>query len=144
MEVKRLKYINKLELNQIMQIWLTSNLEAHDFIEPSYWSNAVDDVRTQIASANVYIVKKDNAIVGFTGLVGNYIAGIFVAHKYRCSGIGKAIVMALKEDHSELDLGVFVKNIAAIKFYQANNFTIIAKSFDAETGEQELHMKWSK
>lgn len=144
MIVKHLTQIKKPELDQIMHLWLTSNLEAHDFIDPSYWSNAVDAVRSQIATADIYVAKENEAIIAFAGLVGNYVAGIFVAHQYRNQGIGGAIITALKQDYSALELNVFTKNSAAVKFYQKHDFSIAVKSIDTATGEQELQMKWHR
>ena len=33
------------DLEEVMQIWLTANMEAHDFIDSSYWKSHFEEVR---------------------------------------------------------------------------------------------------
>ena len=32
------------DLEEVMQIWLTANMEAHDFIDSSYWKSHFEEV----------------------------------------------------------------------------------------------------
>ena len=38
----------KSDLDALMQIWLKGNLDAHDFIDPSYWHDNYELVKKEI------------------------------------------------------------------------------------------------
>ena len=65
---------------RVASIWLDANREAHDFIPDSYWLGHLEEVRTALAQAEVYVFADEtrSEILGFIGLQGDYIAGIFV------------------------------------------------------------------
>ena len=57
------------DLDRVMQIWLESNLQAHDFIPEAYWRGQYGNVRQMIPAAEVYVCEVRRQIVGFIGLV---------------------------------------------------------------------------
>ncbi len=61
-----------------MQIWLDTNISAHKFIDSSYWKDNVEAVREMMPQATIYVYEHKEKIQAFAGLMGNYIAGIFV------------------------------------------------------------------
>lgn len=132
------------DLDTIMKIWLETNIEAHDFINKSYWQENYAVVKELLPDAAIAVYEDNNVIQGFTGLMGNYIAGIFVNADSRSKGIGKALLDYIKADNSELLLHVYKKNIHAVKFYQRESFVVIEEKVDENTGEAELVMKWSR
>lgn len=129
------------DIERIMQIWLMSNIHAHDFIEETYWKNQYDNVKTMIPEAEVYVCDKSAQIVGFIGLSDNYIAGLFVSPESQCQGIGKRLLEYAKRIKPELYLNVYQKNKRAIQFYQKEGFTKESESIDEHTGEREFIMK---
>ena len=50
--------INKLE--EVMKIWLETNIDAHDFICKEYWIKNYDLVRELLKEADVYIFEEDD------------------------------------------------------------------------------------
>lgn len=74
-----------------MKLWLSGNVDAHPFIPKEYWESNFSMVEEQILQAEVFLCETDGEIQGFIGIVGNYIAGIFVDKKYRSLGIGKQL-----------------------------------------------------
>lgn len=128
-------------LKKLGDIWLSSNIYAHDFIDKNYWIDNYNDVIEAFKDAEIYIYKKDKEIVGFVGLVDNYIAGIFVAENSKNQGIGSKFINFLKREKEELTLKVYKENIKAVKFYNKHSFKIINQGED-ETKNIEYTMSW--
>lgn len=139
--------IRKLEekdINEVMNIWLETNIKAHNFVPEQYWENNIENVKNEILKAEVYVYEKEKKIVGFVGIVKDYVAGIFVTKDMQNNGIGKQLINKCKEKHNELTLEVYEKNKNAINFYKKEGFYIISQNIDDQTKEIELCMKWNK
>lgn len=139
--------IRKLEekdVNEVMKIWLKTNIRSHNFISEEYWKNNFNNVKSAILEADTYVFEQDNEIVAFVGIVDGYIAGIFVKESMQSKGIGRKLIEYCKLIYPELSLKVYKNNERAIKFYQREKFEIIEESFDEENKEIELLLKWFK
>lgn len=65
------------DLDAIMEIWLSSNLDAHSFVGRQYWQEQLSAVRAAIQDAEVYCyIATNDTIAGFIGLTGDYLAGL--------------------------------------------------------------------
>ena len=86
------------DLDIIMQIWVETNIQAHNFIPKEYWINNYDMVKNMLPQAEVYVYEDDetNQIDGFIGLADDYIAGIFVRNGVQSKGIGKQLLDYMK------------------------------------------------
>jgi len=136
-----IREFKETDLNSIMRLWLETNITAHNFIDENYWIGNYDQVRQMMLKATIYIYE-ENSIKGFTGLSGNYIAGIFVESNSRSKGIGKALLDHIKERNKELFLHVYKKNKRAVRFYLREGFVIDNEQIDKNTNEIELVMRW--
>lgn len=135
--------MNKLE--EVMRIWLETNIDAHDFIDKKYWIQNYDLVKELLKEADVYIFEENNIIKGFVGIVeNNYIGGIFVKKNYQREGIGKKLIDFCKNKYSYLTLHVFKKNHKAINFYNKNDFMILEELINEDTKESEYLMTFRK
>lgn len=132
------------DAEQVMQIWLRGNEDAHDFIPKEYWRSNYTEVEEQILQAEVFVYEVNNEIQGFIGIIDSYIAGIFVKNSCRSRGIGRQLLEYVKQTHDTLSLGVYKKNKRAVLFYLREGFSIISEGFDKDTGEKEYTMIWSK
>ncbi|MDU5335163.1 GNAT family N-acetyltransferase [Enterococcus sp.] len=130
------------DLESIAAIWLESNLETHDFIDKNYWLMNYQNVKEMLPTAKIYAYFHNGKIVGFLGLINEYIAGIFVLKNYRSLGIGTQLLDFVKSENFTLTLNVYQKNQRAVQFYLRQGFTILKKENDIETNEIELLMKW--
>lgn len=65
------------DINEVMQIWLNTNIQAHSFISPDYWQSKFDVVKEMLPLAEIYVHEVDNTnqIDGFIGLNNDYILG---------------------------------------------------------------------
>lgn len=131
------------DLDSVMKLWLDTNIAAHDFVDESYWRGNYDSVREMIPAATIYVYE-DGSIMGFTGLIEKYIAGIFVDQSSQSKGIGKSLLNYIKERYEELTLHVYKNNTRAVNFYLREGFVIEREEIDENTNQMELGMKWSK
>ena len=132
------------DLTEVMNIWLETNIQAHDFIPESYWTGNFEMVKEMLPSAELFVYLNDSgAIEGFVGLSGGYIEGIFVRKPSQSKGIGKKLLDHIKEHNEQLALSVYQKNEGAARFYVREGFRIQSQKTDENTGENEFFMVWT-
>ena len=134
------------DLTAVMQIWLNTNIKAHNFIDSKYWTDNYDMVKNMLPHSEIYVHENDvtKQIDGFIGLNDNYIEGIFVEQAVQSKGIGKQLLDVVKNIKSSMSLRVYQKNTRAISFYQREQFFIQSRSTDDNTNEKEFIMTWGK
>lgn len=96
------------------------------------------------ARAEVWVFETEARaeISGFIGLLGDYIAGIFVRREARSGGVGRQLLDHVKTSRGQLRLQVYRKNLRAAAFYRREGFRVLEEGVDPETGEAELLMEW--
>ena len=138
-----IRKLQKVDINMVSDIWLKTNLEAHDFIPGQYWTSNYEAVKKMLPQAEVYVYEDNKIIQGFVGVRDEYIEGIFVSGKMQSHGIGKALLDYIKDKKARLQLNVYQKNVRAMSFYQREGFTIQSEGLDEFTGEKEYVMEWN-
>lgn len=136
-----IRKLQKADTDQVMQIWLNGNVEAHPFVPKDYWVSNYEMVREQLLEADVFVYEADKEVQGFIGLVDSYIAGIFVDKKYRSMGVGKQLLEYAKKQSPALSLNVYQQNRRAVEFYLREGFLVDTEGIDEETGSAELTMR---
>ena len=141
-----IRQYNEDDIDAVMQIWLDTNIRAHNFISSGYWWINFDMVREMLPHAEIYVHEDDctKQIDGFIGLNDDYIEGVFVKETMQSKGIGKQLLNHAKEFKSKLKLSVYQENEKAIKFYLCEKFSIQSESVDDNTGEKEFIMVWNR
>lgn len=141
-----IRQFKKNDLSAVMQIWLDTNIKAHDFIPKEYWENNYEIVKEILPDAEIYVHVDDTAgfIDGFIGLTDNYIAGIFVKEDKQSKGIGKKLLNYVKNIKPNISLSVYQKNTKAVRFYKREQFKIVSENVDDITNEKEFIMEWNK
>lgn len=134
------------DLSEVMQIWFDANVKAHNFIPKKYWLDNYAAVKEILPKAEVYVYEDDyqHLIMGFVGLTGNCVAGIFVKEYAQSKGVGKHLLDYVKTIKTYLDLSVYQKNIRAVSFYKREQFIIQSENIDHSTNEKEFIMSWNK
>lgn len=118
------------DLNAIMEIWLSSNLDAHSFVGRQYWQEQLPAVRAAIQDAEVYCyIATNDTIAGFIVL--------FVASKYRQQGISSQLLVFVQGYHQQLTLDSYPQNQRAVAFYHRHGF--VTSQQDATN----VHMTWT-
>ena len=133
------------QLDELMKIWLETNIDAHSFIPKEYWIDKAPLVRKLLPSSDIYVFKECNTIKGFIGVIENgYIAGIFIKKEYQREGIGNKLIDYIKSKYENITLDVYNKNEKALNFYYKNNFKILDSKIDEETKELEYTLFYNK
>ena len=158
------------DTDRLCEIWLYSNLDAHNFIPEKYWRDNLPLVRESLKEAEIYVFEYEDisGFIGLTELIGvdfepkddprlrkddpviprksgvKYIAGLFVDASKRSKGTGKALLDFAKRKNDCLYLSVYEKNPRAVSFYLREGFEIIKENIDEATGEKELQMCFIK
>ena len=137
-----IRALQAADLAGVAEIWLNTNLTAHDFVPAQYWRDHFEEVTQALPLAEVYVYEEQGEIQGFIGLSGSYIAGIFVRGQTQSRGIGGQLLRYAKARKKRLELRVYQKNARAIAFYRREQFQIEGEGLDGETGEKEYCMVW--
>lgn len=144
MEVIMIRRMKDGDINRVMDIWLESNIDAHHFIEESYWRDNYSLVCQAILESEVYVYEYEGEILGFAGVTKDYVSGIFVDSDFRSMEVGKRLINHVKNLHSQLELHVYAKNVKALRFYEREGFILEEFRIDKSTNEKECLMKWAK
>ncbi|MCC6123303.1 GNAT family N-acetyltransferase [Weissella cibaria] len=142
--ITKLNSFSDRDLEQLAQIWLNGNLQAHSFIPAQYWKNQFVNIKKMLLEANIFVYRNNETIIGFLGELDGYIAGLFVDMNYRNQGVGSRLINYLKQINDKLTLSVYVDNINAVNFYENKAFIIDSVGMDTETDSKEYHMIWEK
>ena len=130
-----IRELQKADITKVADIWLDTNIKAHNFISAQYWESNYELVKEMLLQAEVYVCERNGEIQGFIGLNGDYIEGFFVCDRLQSQGIGKLLLDFVKESRTQLSLNVYQKNTRAIHFYQR-------EGLDEATGEKDYVMTW--
>ena len=137
-----IRMFDACDLDQVMELWLNGNIEAHDFIPRNYWESNAPMVREQLLQAEIYVYETDGKILGFVGLQGDYLAGIFVDRHARSMGIGGQLIHYVQKIRRTLILNVYRKNQSAMEFYLREGFSVLSEDIDEATGETDIVLSW--
>ena len=137
-----IRKLQEADINRVADIWLDTNVKAHDFISSQYWLGNFEAVKGMLPQAEVYVYEENGSILGFVGLNGDYIEGIFVWSEAQSRGIGKQMLDFVKGMKQQLRLNVYQRNVRAVTFYQREHFEIQSEDTDENTGEREYSMIW--
>ncbi|WP_378956806.1 N-acetyltransferase [Pelosinus sp. sgz500959] len=137
---------NKNELDEVMNIWLNTNIDAHDFIPKDYWIKNYNVVKEQyIPIAKTFVYKENNIIIAFISIIeASFIGALFVKKEYQRQGIGLKLINHCKTLYPILKLAVYVDNINSVKFYKRCNFKVKAEQDNESSGFKEYIMSWDK
>lgn len=137
-----IRSLRKTDIDKVAEIWLDTNIKAHDFIPIQYWQDNFNMVKDMFLQAEIYVYENGQTIQGFIGMENDYIAGIFVSSEAQSQGIGKLLLDFVKNRKEKLRLNVYQKNTRAIHFYQREGFKIQYENLDKNSGEKEYVMTW--
>ncbi len=141
-----IKPLEDSKIKEVMDIWLKTNLTAHNFINGQYWIDKYDVVINEyIPISRTFVYDEDHVIKGFVSIMDNsFIGALFVLEDYQGKGIGKKLIDYCKSLHQDLGLGVYKENKKAVNFYNYCGFRIAKEQSNEETGFVEYIMKWEK
>lgn len=128
------------DLGDVMDIWLTSNIQAHPEIDASYWTNQYETFMVgQLLESKTYVYEIEGKIVGFASLNQQMMLNaINVYPDYQRSGIGEALLDELSTHTQKMFVRVMVSNVTAFNFLTTNGFVMVENFFDQQTNQQSM------
>ena len=117
-----IRALQKADIERVVDIWLDTNLKAHNFIPGQYWKNNIDLVKEMLPQAEVYVYENDCQIEGFIGLNDEYVEGIFVRDEMQSQGIGKLLLNFVKEKKDEIILKCLPKEYTCNSLLSTRRF----------------------
>ncbi|NDW19695.1 N-acetyltransferase [Dysgonomonas sp. 216] len=134
------------DIDAVMDIWLKTNIAAHDFIPENYWIGNFHAVKGEyLPKSENYVFESDGAIKAFISVVDNYFIGaLFVSSDYQGQGVGQKLLDYCKDNYSRLEVAVYKDNIAAVGFYMKLDFVIKKEQMNIDSRYGEYIMEWGK
>jgi len=134
------------EIDEVMNIWLDSTIDAHDFIPEDYWRENYKVVRNDyVPQSETYVYIEKEKILGFISVLNKeFIGALFVNKNCQGNGIGEKLIDFSKSIYDTLSLSVYKKNYRAVNFYKKVGFKCIAEQVNEETNEEEYIMSIAK
>lgn len=141
-----IKELENFEINEVLDIWLKTNIKAHNFIDKNYWINNYKLVKTKyIPNSKTLVYKEHNIIKGFISIMNDsFIGALFVLEDYQGKRIGKSLIDYCKNLYPKLELSVYKENTSAVAFYRKCGFKIEKEMQCEDIPNKEYLMKWTK
>lgn len=131
------------DIDQVLTIWLSASIQAHDFVPEAFWVSQVEAMRdAYLPAAETRVFEEAGQVSGFYCLVEAALAAIFVSPERQGRGIGSALIEDAKRLRESLTLTVYRANRPSVEFYRKHGFVIHDDQLDANTGQPEWVMTW--
>ena len=131
------------DIGVIMDIWIQASNLAHPFLDSTFVNKVKNDMRNvYIPNSETWVYEENNSVIGFIGMIGNEIGGLFVLSDNQSNGIGTKLVDFILHIHKELEVEVFEKNVIGRAFYDKYGFEQIKKYFHTESNNEVLRLKF--
>lgn len=139
-----IKQLDNFEIDELMEIWLKTNITAHSFIPEEYWINNYGLVKEEyIPASTTFIYKEDHMVKGFISVMGqSFIGALFVLEDYQGQGIGKKLLNHCKSLYDRLELAVYKENKPSCEFYKHCGFAVLKEQQNEDSGFMEYIMTW--
>ena len=105
-----IRKLQNVDINKVADIWLKTNLEAHDFIPGQYWTSNYEAVKKMLPQAEVYVYEDNKIIQGFVGVRDEYIEGIFGQMRGNSMKNEKDVLILAIESSCDETAAAVVKN----------------------------------
>ena len=130
------------DLEPILDIWYQSSTLAHPFLDDAFVEKVKKDMREMyIPNSETWVYEEDDTVIGFIGMMGNEIGGLFVFPGHQSKGVGTQLVKYISKYHDELEVEVFKENKIGRAFYDKHGFTIIKEFYHEESKHDVMRMK---
>lgn len=140
-----IRKMQEKDYNTVMDIWLTSTIKAHPFVEENYWLKHYRTVKNKyLKVATTYVALEEDCVVGFISILDDsFIGALFVIPGRQGKGIGKDLLLYVQTLYPTLKAHAYVKNDRAVRFYKKHGFAIIGRQNNLDSQFEENVMEWS-
>ena len=132
------------DLEEILAIWYQASTLAHPFLEDAFVEKVKKDMREiYIPGSETWVYEEKGKVIGFIGMQGNEIGGLFVLPDHHSKGVGTQLTNFISEYHEELEVEVFTRNKIGRAFYDKYGFIKIKEFLHEESKLEVLRMKFT-
>lgn len=128
--------------DEMMEIWLQSNVKEQSFIPKKYWSKNYKEISRVLDLATVFVYEQDSHIYGFVASMEDSMVAICVDDRHRSLGIGTLLLGRMKDKMGALEASVYTKNKGAMNFFSKNEFSASDIQIESTTGEEVVLLNW--
>ena len=141
-----IRKMNDADIDAVMDIWLKTNISAHDFIPENYWIGNYHAVKGEfLPKSENYIYESDNEIKAFVSVIDDYFIGaLFVSSDCQGQGIGQNLIDYCKGMYKHLEVAVYKDNSSALTFYKKLGFDVGKEQINSSSRHAEYIMSWKK
>jgi putative acetyltransferase len=134
------------DIDAVMDVWLKTNISAHDFIPENYWIGNYQAVMGEyLPAAENYVFIQNEQVCAFISVITKSLIGaLFVSSESQGKGIGGKLLDYCKNLYPHLDVAVYADNHSAIAFYQKHGFVLGMEQVNKDSGHNEVIMSWDK
>lgn len=131
------------DTDAVIAIWRSASALAHAFLPAAFMDEAEKLTReVYLQQAETWVFIRGGKIVGFIGLIDDYIGGLFVDPSHHGEGIGRALVDKAVAEKGSLVVEVFVDNVIGRRFYASYGFTGEKQVMDPHSGFPLLQLTY--
>lgn len=125
---------------RVLDIWLEASRIAHPFLTESDLQRHYALVRDKyLPESQVMVAARGQEVLGFIGLLDDFIGGLFVDPTAQGTGIGSNLLAVAMIEHAQLSVDVYARNEAAVGFYLSQGFVETERRpIDDEGRQQEM------
>lgn len=128
------RVVGRVFYSEILRIWEASVRATHYFLSEEdirYYKKLIEEQYLDVV--DLYIVRNDDRIWGFMGVVHDSIEMLFLDPDFRGKGIGRLFVQYALSQLGVCRVDVNEQNEEALFFYQKMGFSVKGRSpFDGE------------
>jgi putative acetyltransferase len=142
----KIRQLDNSQIEEVMDIWLKTNITAHSFIPEQYWMENYNVVKNRyIPHSDTFVYEEKNIVKAFISIINNsFIGALFVLNDCQGQGIGRQLLNYCKSLYPCLELCVYKENRSAVEFYKHCGFIIKKEQPNEDSGYIEYLMEWSK
>lgn len=138
-----IREISVSEYPRLIEIWESAVLNTHDYLQEEDFQYYKEKLPLYFQHVTLLAFEQKSILVGFMGISGENVEMLFVDHKHRGTGIGKALIEYAIADLHVTKVDVNEQNSQAVGFYHHMGFNTLKRSaLDGEGKEYPiLHMQ---
>lgn len=121
--------------DQTLSIWLAASRVGHPFLGEEILAEQQVLVRdVYLPNAETWVADDHGQVVGFIGLLGDFVGGLFVAPERHGSGVGRNLIEHAFGLKGALTVEVYAANPIAPDFYRRCGFVEIGRKDHDDEG----------
>ena len=124
-----IRLMKDTDIDAVMDIWLETNITAHDFIPEEYWLGNYNAVKGEyLPESDNYVYEENGKVKGFISIMQpSFIGALFVSKDSK---------------YGYLDVAVYAENKEAINFYEKHEFVKVKEKVNATSSHLEYILEW--